>query len=107
MTLTELKKYLGLKEDFHPMEKMDWETFGGANPGTYIAYDEGRIVFAEPNGTVAIMIITDDDDEPEEINFELGPYIGLTGFSEEAVAKNVEYHAMVTVLEKKIEELPQ
>lgn len=94
MTLDTLSKILGVPA-FKPMNRMDWMTFSGANPGTYIAYDEAgyRVAFAEPTGDVNVNYAGPDYAGDDEINVNVGP---LTGFSAEAVAANAAYHASVT-----------
>jgi hypothetical protein len=94
--LAQLSQYLGCGE-FKPMRDVPgaWDTFAGANPGTYITYHDetARTLFAEPSGDVGILKAGSEDDE--EINFNVGE---LTGFSDDAVNANKKYHDEVKQL---------
>lgn len=110
MDLDTLARYMGTEEPFHPMDHMDWMTFSGANPGTYISYDErgNRVLFVEPSGDVGILAPPDGDDEmffniDDCVLVNGDEHIELTGFSEEAVASNKAYHAEMEALETKQE----
>jgi hypothetical protein len=96
--LAQLSRCLGC-EEFKSMRDVPgaWDTYSGANPGTYIAYDHEnqRVLFAEPSGDVGIMVYNKDDDDVDEINFNVGE---LTGFSDDAVNANKKYHDEVKQL---------
>lgn len=93
MELSTLQAVLGLRKPFKPMDERDWMTFGGANPGTYVSYDEVsfRVAFAEPNGDVCVIYSGPSYEGDDEINFNVGP---LSGFSDNEVKANAEYHKL-------------
>lgn len=91
MDLEKLLTMFRGENPFRPMNHSDWETFAGANPGTYISEDPdgSRLIFAEPNGAVGVYIYDEEGVEVATLDFNVGP---LTGFSPEAVMSNASYH---------------